>query len=94
MQLNQCLENNAQSAAFIKKKVLNYVSFHFKKLKKEQNKPKASRGRKSLKRRSKKNNEIENELTIGKIKTKTQQFFEKSITIDKPLAILTKKTQK
>lgn len=47
-QLNQCLENNTQSTAFIKKRSqINYVSFHFTKLEKEQNKPKASRGRKS-----------------------------------------------
>lgn len=35
----------------------------------------------------------ENKLTIGKIKTKTSQFFEKSKAIDKPLAVLTKKTE-
>lgn len=35
----------------------------------------------------------ENKLTIGKIKTKTLQFFEKSKAIDKYLAVLTKKTE-
>ena len=72
---------------------INMLSFHCRKLKKEEQiKFKVSRRKEIIKIRAK-INEIKNKKLIEKIKAIKSWFFEKINKIDKPLAKLTKKKE-
>ena len=72
---------------------INNLSFHLKKLlKEEQNKPKTSRRKKIIKSRTEKNY-MENRKTIQKINETKSQFFGEINKINNPLASRTKREE-
>ena len=80
--------------AYLKKQEtsqINNLTLHLKQLEKEQKNPKVNRRKESIRIRAE-INEIETKKTVAKINKTKSWFFEKINKIDKPLAILTKKS--
>ena len=78
--------------SYLEESEINNLTVHLKQLeKKEQTKPKVSRRKEIIKLRAE-INERETKKTRAKINKTKSWFFEKINKIDKPLAILTKKS--